>query len=153
MVTRGLKLRIYPNQQQRQRLEMNFGCTRFVWNQMLAMLNARHENNPQAPFLNTYALNNLLPRLKQEHPFLKEAESTSLQVTNQHLVDAFQSFFRKRKGYPKFKAKRSWKQGCTSKYVNGNIRPMGNHGIRLPKLGFLNSNPGQESLKPLNPSL
>jgi transposase, IS605 OrfB family, central region len=150
MVTKGLKLRIYPNQQQRQRLEMNFGCTRFVWNQMLAMLHARHENNPQAPFLNTYALNNLLPRLKQEHPFLKEAESTSLQVTNQHLVDAFQSFFGKRKGYPKFKAKRSWKQSCTSKYVNGNIQPMGNHGIRLPKLGILKFKSGSgipETLK------
>jgi transposase, IS605 OrfB family, central region len=150
MVTKGLKLRIYPNQQQRQRLEMNFGCTRFIWNRMMAMLNARHENNPQAPFLNIYALNNLLSRLKQEHPFLKEAESTSLQVTNKYLVDAFQSFFRKGKGHPKFKAKRSWKQSYTSKYVNSNIRPMGNHGIRLPKLGILKFKSGSgipETLK------
>ncbi|WP_100488054.1 helix-turn-helix domain-containing protein [Sporolactobacillus pectinivorans] len=82
MVTKGLKLRIYPNKQQRQQLTQNFGCVRFVWNQMLAMLNERQANNPQAPFLHVYELNNLLPQLKKEHPFLKDAESTSLQMVN-----------------------------------------------------------------------
>jgi Transposase and inactivated derivatives len=122
MVTKGLKLRIYPNREQRQRLALNFGCTRFVWNQMVAMLNEWHKNNAQAPFLHTYALNNLLPLL---------------QVTNLHLVEAFQTFFKKGKGNPKFKAKRSWKQSYTSKCVNGSSQPMGSHGIRLPKLGIL----------------
>ncbi|TGA98732.1 transposase [Sporolactobacillus shoreae] len=136
MVTKGLKLRIYPNKQQRQQLAQNFGCTRFVWNQMLAMLNERQENNPKSSFLNAYALNNLLPLLKKEHPFLKEAESTSLQVTNQHLIAAFHAFFRKEKGHPKFKTKHAFKQSYTSKFVHGNIQPVGDHGIRLPKLGI-----------------
>ncbi|TGA97267.1 transposase [Sporolactobacillus shoreae] len=143
MVTKGLKLRVYPNEQQRQQLVQNFGCTRFVWNQMLAMLNERQENNPRASFLNAYALNHLLPLLKKEHPFLKEAESTSLQVTNQHLMEAFHAFFRKEKGYPKFKAKHAFKQSYTSKCVNGNIQPVGHHGIRLPKLGILRFKAGQ----------
>ncbi|TGA97160.1 transposase [Sporolactobacillus shoreae] len=143
MVMRGIKLRIYPNQQQRQQLAQNFGCTRFVWNQMLAMLNERHENNPKASFLTAYALNNLLPLLKKEHPFLKEAESTSLQVTNQHLIEAFHAFFRKEKGHPKFKTKHAFKQSYTSKCVNGNIQPVGDHGIRLPKLGILRFKAGQ----------
>ncbi|TGA97134.1 transposase [Sporolactobacillus shoreae] len=143
MVTKGLKLRIYPNKQQRQQLAQNFGCARFVWNQMLAMLEERHENNPKASFLTAYALNNLLPLLKKEHPFLKEAESTSLQVTNQHLIDAFHAFFKKEKGHPKFKAKHAFKQSYTSKFVKGNIQPVGHHGIRLPKLGILRFKAGQ----------
>lgn len=40
-----LKLRIYPNKRQRQQLAQNFGCARFVLNQMLAMLNEHHELN------------------------------------------------------------------------------------------------------------
>ncbi|TGA99913.1 transposase [Sporolactobacillus shoreae] len=143
MVTKGLKLRIYPNKQQRRQLAQNFGCVRFVWNQMLAMLNERHENNPKASFLTAYALNHLLPLLKKEHPFLKDAESTSLQVTNQHLIEAFHAFFRKEKGHPKFKAKHAFKQSYTSKFVKGNIQPVGDHGIRLPKLGILRFKTGQ----------
>ncbi|TGA99620.1 transposase [Sporolactobacillus shoreae] len=144
MVTKGLKLRIYPNQQQRQQLAQNFGCVRFVWNQMLAMLEERHENNPKASFLTAYALNNLLPLLKKEHPFLKEAESTSLQVTNQYLIEAFHAFFRTKKGHPKFKAKHAFKQSYTSKFVKGNIQPVGHHGICLPKLGILRFRAGQQ---------
>jgi putative transposase len=143
MVTKGLKLRIYPNQEQRRRLERHFGCTRFVWNAMLSMLNERYEHSPKAPFLTAYELNYLLPRLKKEHPFLKDAESTSLQVTNQQLVDAFKAFFKKQKGHPNFKAKKACQQSYTSKCVNATIQPVGNHGIRLPKLGLLRFKTGQ----------
>ncbi|TGA98839.1 transposase [Sporolactobacillus shoreae] len=143
MVTKGLKLRIYPNQQQRQQLAQNFGCTRFVWNQMLAMLNERQENNPKASFLHVYELNNLLPQLKKEHPFLKDAESTSLQMVNKYLADAFIAFFKTEKKHPKFKTKRFFRQSYTSKCVNGNIQPVGRHGIRLPKLGILRFKAGQ----------
>lgn len=143
MAIQGLKLRIYPNSEQRRRLAQNFGCVRFVWNRMLAMLNDRQGNNPNAPFLGAYELNHLLTRLKHEHPFLKEAESTSLQVVNQHLQEAFQAFFQKKKGHPRFKAKRSFKQSYTSKAVSHNIRAMSRHGIRLPKLGILKFKTGR----------
>lgn len=68
MVLKGIKLRIYPNAAQQLKIRLNFGYNRFVWNQMLAMTIHRHENNPQAPFLNAFALNNLLPALKTEFP-------------------------------------------------------------------------------------
>ena len=42
---KGNKLRLYPNQEQRQALACMFGNQRFVWNQMLAMLNERFVNN------------------------------------------------------------------------------------------------------------
>ena len=68
---KGNKLRLYPNQEQQQALTCMFGNQRFVWNQMLAMLNDRFKNNKQSKFPSKYDLNILLPTLKQEYPFLK----------------------------------------------------------------------------------
>lgn len=93
MVLKGVKLRIYPNAEQQLKIKLNFGYNLFVWNQMLTMMIQRHENNPQAPFLNAFALNNLLPALKIQYPWLKEAESTSLQSTNHDLMEAYKRFF------------------------------------------------------------
>lgn len=58
-----MKLRIYPNRKQQLQIKRNFGYNRFVWNQILNMMIERYENNPQAKFLNAFALNNLLPAL------------------------------------------------------------------------------------------
>ena len=35
----GIECKIYPNEKQRQLIHMTFGHTRFIWNEMLAMLN------------------------------------------------------------------------------------------------------------------
>lgn len=72
-----------------------FGNQRFVWNQMLAMLNARYQNSPQALFPNKYALIILLPTLKQEYPFLKISNSQALQLSCELLYDAFKRFFKR----------------------------------------------------------
>ena len=50
MTLKGIKLRIYPNQEQQLKIKLNFGYNRFVWNQMLDMMIKRYENNPEAPF-------------------------------------------------------------------------------------------------------
>lgn len=94
MVLKAVKMRIYPNSEQRDRLMQTFGCARFVWNQMLNMQIEQRKNNPDAKFVNAFGMNNLLKRLKEEYPWLKQAESTSLQSTNRNLADAFQRFFK-----------------------------------------------------------
>lgn len=134
MVLKGIKLRIYPNATQQLKIKLNFGYNRFVWNQMLAMTIERHENNPQAPFLNTFALNNLLPALKTEFPWLKAAESTSLQATNHDLVAAYKQFFKTHQGFPKFKSRKYPKQSYQSRM---GIRLIDDHHLKLPKLGIV----------------
>ena len=136
MPLKGIKLRIYPNLEQQDKIIANFGYNRFVWNQMLDMMIQRYENNPKAPFLNSFALNNLLKQLKSENPFLKEAESTSLQNTNHDLIEAYKKFFREHKGFPKFKSRKFPKQSYQSNSVNRNIQQIGNQ-LRLPKLGLI----------------
>ena len=136
MTLKGIKLRIYPNLEQQDKIIANFGYNRFVWNQMLGMMIQRYENNPKAPFLNAFALNNLLKQLKSENPFLKEAESTSLQNTNHDLIEAYKKFFREHNGFPKFKSRKFPKQSYQSNSVNRNIQQIGNQ-LRLPKLGLI----------------
>ena len=68
---KGVKLRIYPNKKQREQLDIMFGNSRFVWNNMLAMMNERYKNNKDLPILSGYDLNNLLKPLKVEYPFFK----------------------------------------------------------------------------------
>ena len=132
MTLKGVKLRIYPNQEQQLKIKLNFGYNRFVWNQMLDMMIKRYENNPKASFLSAYTLDSLLPCLKMEYPWLKEAESTSLQATNHDLVEAYKKFFKNHKGFPKFKSRKFPKQSYT---VKMGIKPVATHYLKMPKLG------------------
>jgi len=144
MTLKGIKLRIYPNQEQQLKIKMNFGYNRFVWNQMLNMMIKRYENNPEAPFLNVFALNNLLPALKTEYPWLKEAESTSLQATNHDLVEAYKKFFKSHKGFPKYKSRKFPKQSYQSSYSHNNICQFSENRLKLPKLGTVYFRSGRQ---------
>lgn len=136
MPLKAIKLRLYPNEEQKDKLAVTFGCTRFVWNQMLNMQIERRKNNPKAKFVNAFGMNNLLKRLKQEHPWLKQAESTALQSANRDLADAFQRFFTGQNRFPRFKS-RKYAQSYNSKFVQGNIKVIDDHHLKLPKLGIV----------------
>lgn len=131
---KGNKLRCYPNATQREQLAQMFGNQRFVWNQMLNMLNKRHENNAYALFPTAYGLNYMLKALKQEYPFLKESLSQALQMDCEALREAFIRMFKHISGHPKFKSRKchyqsfTGKQGCSvaAKYY-----------LKVPKLGYL----------------
>ena len=133
MVLKGIKLRIYPSKEQQLNIRLNFGYNRFVWNQMLNMLQERYKNNPDLPFPSAFTLNNLLPTIKLEYPWLKEAESHSLQLTCKNLVDAYKAFFKINKGFPKFKSKRYPKQS----YQTNSIIKLENNEVKFPKLGYM----------------
>lgn len=77
--------------------------------------------------------------LKQELPWLKEVDSTSLQASLQDLDTAFQNFFRRlqqgeKPGYPRFKSKHDHRQSYKSKCVGTNIKVL-DKAVQLPKLG------------------
>lgn len=134
MTLKGIKLRIYPNLEQQDKIIANFGYNRFVWNQMLDMMIERYKNNPDAKFLNAFALDYLLPSLKVEYPWLKEADSHSLQATNHDLVEAYKKFFKEHTGYPKFKSRKFPKQSYRSSM---RIKLLDSHHLKLPKLGVV----------------
>ncbi|WP_323058453.1 RNA-guided endonuclease TnpB family protein [Limosilactobacillus reuteri] len=131
---KGIKLRLYPNQMQQNLLFQMFGNTRFVWNQMLAMAKARYQNNPSSRFIDEYGMNYLLKPLKEEYTFLKNSDSTSLQVTNHNLAQAFKMLFHHKGGYPHFKSRKVGKQSYTGR--NG-CRVEAKRRMKLPKIGSI----------------
>ena len=133
-IIKGVKLRLYPNAQQREQLRQMFGNDRFVWNQMLAMAKERYQNNPSSHFVNEYGMNYLLKRLKQEYPFLRTSDSTSFLVVNHNLAQAFKMLFRHQGGYPHFKSRHAIRQAYTGRSV---CRVLAKRRVRLPKLGSI----------------
>ena len=132
---KGIKLRIYPNKEQREQLDIMFGNSRFVWNNMLSMMNERYKNNKDLPVLNGYALNNLLRPLKVEYPFLKESDSSALQTDCQNLYQAWKNFFNSGFGKPKFKSRKFYKQSYTGK--SACIHVVAKKYMKIPKLGYI----------------
>ena len=131
---KGVKLRLYPNVKQRNQLTQMFGNNRFVWNQMLAMAKARYKNNPSSKFVNEHGMNYLVKQLKAEYPFLKESDSSSLQVSNHNLGQAFKMLFKHQGGYPRFKSRRIAKQSYTGKST---CKVLAKRRMKLPKLGCI----------------
>ena len=134
---KGIKLRLYPNRNQQDQLYRMFGNDRFVWNQMLEMINSRYYSNKNLPFLGKFKLNYLLKPLKQEYPFLKDSDSSSLQLVNEYLVQAWKNFFNDetgRIGKPRFHSHKYPRQSYTGKST---VKIAGKRYLKLPKLGYI----------------
>ena len=131
---KGMKLKAYPNCEQRQTLFCMFGNQRFVWNQMLNMLNERYENNKKSIFPSSYELDLCVTQLKREYSFLSISDSTALQVVDKQLIDAFKRFFKRIGGHPNFHSRKASKKSFTGK---SKIQVVGTHYVKIPKLGYL----------------
>lgn len=134
---KGIKLRLYPNQLQQQQLYQMFGNDRFVWNKTLDMMNKRYKNNKNLPFLGKFKLDYLLKPLKQEYPFLQSSDSTSLQVVNANLTQAWKNFFNDntgKVGKPRFHSRKYLKRSYTGKST---VQVIGKRCLKIPKLGYI----------------
>ena len=125
------KFRIYPNQYQKQLIEKTFGCCRFVYNYFLDKRIKTYEESKET--LNYYKCSSCLPTLKQELPWLKEVDSTSLQSSIKDLDTAYQNFWKLHNGFPKFKSKKTSKNCYTTRQI-ASIKIFEKH-IQLSKLG------------------
>lgn len=110
-----------------------------MYNHFLAQKQEQYKETGKAP--TRYQQDKALTTMKQELPWLKEADSTSLQAAIQDLDAAFQHFFRRVKcgekpGYPRFKSRKDRRQSYKSKCVGTNIKVLGK-AIQLPKLGLV----------------
>src|SRR5215216_485163 len=122
---KAFSYRLYPTPAQAALLHKSFGSCRFVYNWALAK---KIEHYPQeGKTLHGFALMKLLPELKREFEWLSEVGSQALQQELSHLDAAFQAFFKKTGGFPKFKSKHksrksfSCPQGCTVDFERGTL--------------------------------
>lgn len=132
----GYKFRIYPNCTQQQLISRTIGCCRFVYNHFLAIRRDEWKANHNSL---TYAkTNRLLTDLKKRDDtlWLLEADSMALQESLRDLDYAYQSFFKKRAKYPRFKSKHNHNQSYRTRNQHNGIRIIDKK-IKLPKLGFV----------------
>ena len=94
---RVLKIRIYPNTSQKQKLLQHFGSARFVYNFMLHKKKEVYELDKTS--ISAYDLKKLLPQMKktEEYAWLKEIDSMALQNSVLNMDKAYQNFFRSSK--------------------------------------------------------
>ena len=134
-VQKGIRVRLYPTEEQEILFNKTIGCCRFVHNQTLADCKQSYEQTQHFPSKNE-RIKNLVP-LKEENEFLKEVDSTALQQSVRDLNSGMDNFFKNRShfGFPKFKSKHDLKQSYRTPYNKGAAGILDNKHIKLPKLG------------------
>jgi len=152
---KGFKFRLYPTNEQAIQFNKIIGCCRYSFN--LALKKQKEKDLlwwiTEEMFQNGQLLSNEWkgPRFsantsmkdhtqfKKTTPWLKEVDSTAIQNAIQHLGEAYDAYYKKEKGRPKFKSKKNDIQSYTSKcnYNKGvgTIRIVDENYIILPKVG------------------
>lgn len=135
-VEKGYKYRIYPTKQQAQVIASIFGCTRCVYNYFRKEREDVYKRDGST--LGRFACSNQLTVLKgvPGKEFLKDADSMALQEAIKDLDNAYQKFFRKEAGYPKFRSKHNPVQSYRTRNQGNGVRIEDNN-VRLPIVGWV----------------
>lgn len=107
---KSFKIRLYPTKDQEQLMWKHIGSCRYIYNYMLAKQEELYKAGEK--HLSHFDMNNLLKPLKNdgEHEWLHEVSNTSLQIVCGDLNRAYQSFFKRTCGFPKFKSRKRSRQ-------------------------------------------
>ena len=145
MHKRTYKYRIYPTKAQRTSLQKSLDACRWVYNQALAVRRDAWEQDQK--LVSRYDTIRMIPSWKQEHHFLLDAYSQSLQEACTRVDLAFQAFFRRVKtgstprtdggekpGYPRFKGQSRYDSFT---YPQSGFVLLDNDRLRLSRIGDL----------------
>ena len=99
------KFKLKPSKEQEILLNKHFGSVRWSYNYFLNQRMTEYINNKKS--LNYYEQSSELTQIKKEHTWLKEVNAQTLQYSLKCLDMAYQGFFNKRTGFPKFKSKKN----------------------------------------------
>ena len=104
---KAYKYRIYPNIEQQIYIAKACGCSRFIYNQMLANRKEVYEVNKDVLTPKEMSKLYLTPaNFKKQFEWLKEVDSLALANVQLNLDTAYKNFFRNKSvGFPKFKKK------------------------------------------------
>ena len=148
IVNRALKLRLYPNEEQKTFLDKSLGCSRFFYNYRLNEQIEFYKNEIE-PIKNDEKLKkekykSFKPtskkQFKEKFEWAKECSDDCLNSTERNLQSAFNNFFkslnksRKEKmGFPKFRSKKEHKDSYTECHVKKNAFDFHNRKINISK--------------------
>lgn len=140
---KAYKYRIYPNQEQQQKMKQFFGCCRFVYNKCIEWYsNAYKEYKENGTNIGKTPL---LTAFKKDYDFLKECDNAALAYARSNFEKAIKDFIKskngkrkgKRLGFPQFKSKHKSKMVYKTCDAHGSIRFIDNKYIKLPKIGLV----------------
>ena len=104
---RAIKIRLYPNKEQKLKLNKVLGCYRFVYNQMLALKQKEYNENKKSlglKDLSKYFHGTLLK--DEQYEWLKEQNTKVMKQSIRQMLSAYDRFFKQHNGFPKFKSKK-----------------------------------------------
>lgn len=106
---KSFKIRLFPTKEQEDLMWKHISCSRFIYNYMLAKQEELYKAGEK--HLSAFDMMNLLKPLKNdgEHDWLYDVSSVTLQRVCSDLNEAYQGFFKKRTGFPKFKSRKKSK--------------------------------------------
>lgn len=106
---KSFKIRIYPTREQEAHMWQHIGSCRYVWNYMLSYQQELYERGEK--HLSAFSMINLLKPLKNdgEHEWLYDVSNISLQRICHDLDTAYDMFFKRVSGFPKFKSRKKSK--------------------------------------------
>ena len=137
---KGLEVRLYPSKEQRVLIDKTLGCSRFVYNRVLALKKELWEDYK-------LSFNPNLKSFKEEWKFLIKVPSQAIANSYMDCMTAFNNFFNSLKGksktkqkFPKFHKKGqkdSFRIAATKTSKGYDIRIEGYEHIKVPKLGSI----------------
>lgn len=135
MHKRTYKYRLFPTKAQRTAMQMSLDACRRVYNETLA--NRKNAWEEDQTSISRYETIKMIPDWKQEHPFLLDAYSQSLQEACTRVDLAFKAFFRrvkagKKPGYPRFRGQFRYDSFT---YPQSGFSLLDNGKLRLSKIG------------------
>jgi len=113
---KGLKIRLYPTEEQEILMKKSVGCMRFVYNWALEQQINHYEQEGKK--LSITALGKMLTKLKrtEEYSWLYEVSNATLKESIRDLDKAYKSFFKGNAKKPRFKSKRKSRTAFYSRY-------------------------------------
>ena len=137
---KGLEIRLYPSKEQRVLIDRTLGCSRFVYNHVLALKKELWEDYK-------LSFNPNLKSFKEEWKFLTKVPSQALANSYMDCMSAFNNFFNSLNGkskakqsFPKFHKKGqkdSFRIAATKTSKGYDIRIEDSEHIKVPKLGLI----------------
>jgi putative transposase len=134
---KAFKFLLKPNTAQEQTLVKWMGASRWIWNHCLKLNQDTYKETKK--FVFKHEMINQLPKLKNQHEWLKEIPSQALQQRCMDLDSAIQRVWKQGNGFPKFKS-RHVEHHNTLRIPQSNghhINPRKKQ-IKIPKMGWVN---------------
>lgn len=141
IVYKAYKFKLNPSLEQKEKLNQFLGTSRFIYNYYLNEKIERYRKIGKNYFLND--MKSDLKGLQSKYEWLKDVDGCLLRTTLEDLDNAYNKFFKKTGGFPKFKSKNSkdsYRTVCIRSSYKGhnyeNIKlDLNKRIIKLPKLG------------------